>query len=64
MLLCLSRGQLGLGSVDDAVTPVPVPVLEGLRCVDVAAGGWHSAAVSGAVSACGTVCPHCAVVEG
>ncbi|KAK7481254.1 hypothetical protein BaRGS_00027514 [Batillaria attramentaria] len=41
-----SRGQLGHGSLEGEQQPQMVAALEGLCCVSVAAGGWHSAAVS------------------
>lgn len=45
--LIFSRGQLGHGSVEDEAVPLAVSALEGVRCVCVAAGGWHCAVVSG-----------------
>lgn len=42
-----SRGQLGQGnSTDTADAPVLLEALAGIRCVDIGAGAWHTAAVS------------------
>ncbi|KAK7109920.1 uncharacterized protein [Littorina saxatilis] len=41
-----SRGQLGHGSLEGEEVPRVVSAMEGLRCVCVSAGGWHSAVVS------------------
>ncbi|XP_037076385.1 ultraviolet-B receptor UVR8-like [Pollicipes pollicipes] len=43
---CGSRGQLGSGGLDAAETPQLVQALDGLPIQQVAAGGWHTAAVS------------------
>ncbi|PVD29670.1 hypothetical protein C0Q70_08925 [Pomacea canaliculata] len=43
---CGSRGQLGHGALESESQPRMVEDLEGMRCVCVAAGGWHSAAIS------------------
>ena len=42
-----SRGQLGLGHVENRACPCPVGDLTGVRMTCVAAGGWHSMALSG-----------------
>lgn len=47
MVVCFSRGQLGHGSLEGEEVPRVVSAMEGLRCVCVSAGGWHSAVVSG-----------------
>ncbi|XP_046567200.1 RCC1 domain-containing protein 1-like [Haliotis rubra] len=41
-----SRGQLGHDSVEEETEPRMVDSLDGLRVVGVAAGGWHSAAIT------------------
>ncbi|XP_065560963.1 anaphase-promoting complex subunit 1-like isoform X3 [Artemia franciscana] len=41
-----SRGQLGNGSLESSSTFIPVEALGGLKIVQIAAGGWHSIAVS------------------
>ncbi|XP_076439654.1 uncharacterized protein LOC143279493 [Babylonia areolata] len=41
-----SRGQLGHGSLEGEQVPRVLSALEGVRCTVVAAGGWHSAAVT------------------
>lgn len=41
-----SRGQLGLGTLDDEIEPVLIEALAGLRITNVCAGGWHSCALS------------------
>lgn len=41
-----SRGQLGTGSTNPEEHPVLIEALAGIRIVDIACGGWHSAAVS------------------
>ncbi|KAJ8960060.1 hypothetical protein NQ318_009502 [Aromia moschata] len=41
-----SRGQLGHGSLDDEPEPVKVDALGGIKVVQIAAGGWHSCALS------------------
>lgn len=40
------RGQLGIGELINIDRPVLVDALAGIKIVDVAAGGWHSCAVS------------------
>ena len=42
-----SRGQLGRGLLVEEQGPEVVPALEGIRIQAVAAGGWHSAGISG-----------------
>ena len=44
---CSSRGQLGNGGIENIEEPQIIQELEGLSVVAIAAGGWHSAAVSG-----------------
>ena len=41
-----SRGQLGHGSLTSEAGPRLVAALDGMRIVRIAAGGWHSAAIS------------------
>ncbi|XP_031633045.1 RCC1 domain-containing protein 1 [Contarinia nasturtii] len=41
-----SRGQLGLGTLDTEEQPILIEDLAGIKIIDVAAGGWHSAAIS------------------
>ena len=41
-----SRGQLGHGTVTGELEPRLVLALDGLRIIKIAAGGWHSAAIS------------------
>ncbi|XP_068709475.1 RCC1 domain-containing protein 1-like [Montipora foliosa] len=41
-----SRGQLGCGLTVDEQSPAVVAALEGIRIQFIAAGGWHSAAIS------------------
>jgi alpha-tubulin suppressor-like RCC1 family protein len=41
-----SRGQLGHGGVDAETTPKVIEALAGIRIKQVAAGGWHSLALS------------------
>ena len=41
-----SRGQLGHGTLTSEETPRLVLALDGLRIIKIAAGGWHSAAIS------------------
>lgn len=41
-----SRGQLGHGSLDDETEPVLIEALAGLKITNIAAGGWHSCALS------------------
>ena len=42
-----SRGQLGHGTVTSEDSPRLVMALDGMKIVKIAAGGWHSAAISG-----------------
>lgn len=41
-----TRGQLGHGSLSSEVTPRLVVALDGMKVKKIAAGGWHSAAIS------------------
>jgi len=41
-----SRGQLGHGTVTSEDSPKLVMALDGMKIVKIAAGGWHSAAIS------------------
>jgi len=41
-----SRGQLGHGTLASEETPRLVMALDGMKIVKIAAGGWHSAAIS------------------
>ncbi|XP_066253044.1 RCC1 domain-containing protein 1 [Euwallacea similis] len=41
-----TKGQLGTGQLDDEPNPVLIEALAGIRIVAIAAGDWHSAAVS------------------
>lgn len=41
-------GQLGNGSTDYEVTPTPVLGLDEVQVADIAAGGWHSLALTAA----------------
>ena len=41
-----TRGQLGLGDLQSCSTPTLVDGIAGVKMVDVACGGWHSASVS------------------
>ncbi|XP_019771917.2 ultraviolet-B receptor UVR8 isoform X2 [Dendroctonus ponderosae] len=41
-----SRGQLGTGQLDDQSSPVLLQALAGIKIAKIAAGGWHSAAIS------------------
>ena len=51
-LICwnCSRGQLGHGSTGACSEPTIIDALNGLTMVSIAAGGWHSAAISGMFS--------------
>uniref|UniRef100_A0A146LTV1 RCC1 domain-containing protein 1 n=3 Tax=Lygus hesperus TaxID=30085 RepID=A0A146LTV1_LYGHE len=40
------RGQLGNDNVDTSPEPTEVHALAGIKCVSIAAGGWHSCAIS------------------
>ena len=42
----LSRGQLGHGSIESNEYPQEIEVLGGINIVQIAAGGWHSCALS------------------
>jgi len=41
-----TRGQLGHGSLSSEESPRLIMALDGMRIVKIAAGGWHSAAIS------------------
>ncbi|XP_050310232.1 RCC1 domain-containing protein 1 [Anthonomus grandis grandis] len=41
-----SRGQLGTGDLNEQETPILVHALAGIKIIKIAAGGWHSAAIS------------------
>lgn len=41
-----SRGQLGLGSIENQEKPMLIEALDGLEIKTISAGGWHSAAIS------------------
>ncbi|KZS07808.1 putative RCC1 domain-containing protein 1 [Daphnia magna] len=41
-----SRGQLGHGSVESSEYPQEIEMLGGIKIVQIAAGGWHSCALS------------------
>lgn len=41
-----SRGQLGHGDLDDKLEPTLIDALAGLKISHIAAGGWHSCALS------------------
>jgi len=41
-----SRGQLGHGTLANEDTPRLVMALDGMKIIKIAAGGWHSAAIS------------------
>ena len=41
-----SRGQLGHGTLTNEESPRLVMALDGMKIVKIAAGGWHSAAIS------------------
>ena len=44
----LSRGQTGLGTTERIQNaPQVVDALEGVKMIGIAAGNWHSAAISG-----------------
>ena len=47
MFAFFSRGQLGRGLIVEEQSSEVVPALEGIRILFIAAGGWHSAAISG-----------------
>ena len=47
MFAFFSRGQLGRGLIVEEQSSEVVPALEGIRMQFIAAGGWHSAAISG-----------------
>ncbi|XP_014241643.1 ultraviolet-B receptor UVR8 [Cimex lectularius] len=43
---CGTRGQLGLGNLENCKQPTEVEALTGLKVSCISAGGWHSAAVT------------------
>ena len=45
-----SKGQLGIGSLENSTQPVIVDALLPLKVKRIAAGGWHSIAVTGMMS--------------
>ena len=47
MFAFFSRGQLGRGLIVEEQSSEVVPALEGIRMLFIAAGSWHSAAISG-----------------
>ncbi|KAK6633110.1 hypothetical protein RUM43_012854 [Polyplax serrata] len=47
-----SRGQLGNGALNSTATPVQVGPLEGLKIIKIAAGNWHSCAITDAGDLC------------
>ena len=52
--MACSRGQLGHGEIENEASPRLLDALDGLKVKAVAAGGWHSMAVSGRrISICG-----------
>ena len=42
-----SRGQLGRGLIVEEQSAAVIQALEGIKIQFIAAGGWHSAAISG-----------------
>lgn len=46
MFIFSRKGQLGLGELLDIEEPSLLEALSGIRIIDVAAGGWHSCAIS------------------
>lgn len=40
------KGQLGLGELVDVEEPTLLEALSGIRIIEIAAGGWHSCAIS------------------
>lgn len=46
---CYRQGQLGHGTIENQSTPRVVEALEAIQMSAIAAGGWHSIAVSGTV---------------
>lgn len=44
--ISFSRGQLGHGKVEDEDEPQLIEALAGLKMISIAAGGWHSCALS------------------
>lgn len=41
-----SRGQLGHGLLENETIPILIEALAGIRIIKIAAGGWHSCALS------------------
>lgn len=46
IISCSRKGQLGLGELADIETPTLLEALSGIRIIEIAAGGWHSCAIS------------------
>lgn len=40
------RGQLGIGTLETEEKPILIEALAGIKIIDIAASGWHSAAIS------------------
>ena len=47
LIFYFRRGQLGHGDLLSSDQPQLLDMLDGLKIICVAAGGWHSAAVTG-----------------
>lgn len=45
-MLFFSRGQLGHGLLENETDPKLIDALTGIKIVKIAAGGWHSCALS------------------
>lgn len=43
---------MGNGSLNSNTEPVQIPLLEGLKVIKIAAGGWHSCAVTDSADIC------------
>jgi len=41
-----SRGQLGHGELNEEDYPRLLKSLDGIRVIDISAGGWHTAAIT------------------
>ena len=48
-----SRGQLGNGTLNSIDQPSQIPALEGLKIINIAAGNWHSFAITDSGDLCG-----------
>ncbi|EEB13666.1 uvb-resistance protein uvr8, putative [Pediculus humanus corporis] len=48
-----SRGQLGNGTLNSIDQPSQIPALEGLKVINIAAGNWHSFAITDSGDLCG-----------